>query len=133
MMCEWDLPSSSLFSSTPPDIFTRFTKGVRWSPDGSRLLSADDGDKLHLFAFNAPSTENISEEVDQSGIAGESVLTVIEGETIYDYAWYPFMNSANPATCCFVASSRDHPLHLWDSFTGKLRATYRGYDHLDEV
>ncbi len=43
------------------------------------------------------------------------------------------MSSAEPATSVFVSTSRDHPLHLWDAFTGNLRATYRAYDHLDEV
>ncbi|CAM9373963.1 unnamed protein product [Choristocarpus tenellus] len=60
-------------------------------------------------------------------------LQSVEGETIYDFAWYPYMTSANPATCVFVSTSRDHPLHMWDAFTGALRATYRAYDHLDEV
>lgn len=32
-----------------------------------------------------------------------------------------------------MSTSRDHPLHMWDAFTGELRATYRAYDHLDEV
>lgn len=43
------------------------------------------------------------------------------------------MSSAEPATSVFVSTSRDHPLHMWDAFTGNLRATYRAYDHLDEV
>ncbi|CAM9122918.1 unnamed protein product, partial [Discosporangium mesarthrocarpum] len=43
------------------------------------------------------------------------------------------MTSADPATCVYVSTSRDHPLHMWDAFTGALRATYRAYDHLDEV
>lgn len=43
------------------------------------------------------------------------------------------MSSAEPATSVFVSTSRDHPLHMWDAFTGELRATYRAYDHLDEV
>lgn len=43
------------------------------------------------------------------------------------------MSSAEPATSVFVSTSRDHPLHMWDAFNGDLRATYRAYDHLDEV
>lgn len=46
---------------------------------------------------------------------------------------YPHMSSSEPATSVFVSTSRDHPLHMWDAFTGNLRATYRAYDHLDEV
>lgn len=43
------------------------------------------------------------------------------------------MSSAEPATSVYVSTSRDHPLHMWDAFSGNLRATYRAYDHLDEV
>lgn len=43
------------------------------------------------------------------------------------------MTSNDPATSVFVSTSRDHPLHMWDAFTGNLRATYRAYDHLDEI
>lgn len=46
---------------------------------------------------------------------------------------YPHMSSAEPATSVYVSTSRDHPLHMWDAFSGNLRATYRAYDHLDEV
>lgn len=43
------------------------------------------------------------------------------------------MSSAEPASCVFISTSRDHPIHMWDAFTGGLRASYRAYDHLDEV
>ena len=29
-----------------------------------------------------------------------------------------------------LSSSRDHPIHLWDAFTGTIRCTYRAYNHL---
>ena len=43
------------------------------------------------------------------------------------------MDSREPASCCFLSTSRDHPLHLFDAFTGRLRASYRAFDHLDEI
>lgn len=39
-------------------------------------------------------------------------MRVFEGETIYDYAWYPFMSSEDPATCCFASTSRVGSMHL---------------------
>ena len=36
-------------------------------------------------------------------------------------------------SCCFLTSTRHRPVHLWDAVTGELRATYRAYDHLDEI
>ena len=43
-------------------------------------------------------------------------LEVRAGDAIYDYAWYPFMHSAQPASCCFLSSCRDHPIQLWDAY-----------------
>ena len=31
-----------------------------------------------------------------------SALKMHEGETIYDYCWYPFMSSLDPDTCWYV-------------------------------
>ncbi|XP_020242018.1 telomerase Cajal body protein 1 [Asparagus officinalis] len=58
---------------------------------------------------------------------------VTEAETVYDYCWYPYMSSSDPATCVFVSTTRDHPIHLWDAVTGQLRCTYRAYDAMDEI
>lgn len=97
-----------------------FLKGVKWSPDGACLLSNSDDNVLRLF------------EPALSGSAPRSVLRFLPGDTVFDYEWYPLMNSSNPATCCLVSTSRGHPIQLWDAFTGDLRASYCAYDHLDE-
>ena len=62
-----------------------------------------------------------------------SEVRVREGDGIYDYCWYPLMRSDDPLTCCFLSTSRDHPMHLWDAYDGTLRAPYSAYNHLDEV
>lgn len=36
----------------------------------------------------------------------QSVLQVDEGETVYDYAWYPAMLVSQPASCVFACSAR---------------------------
>lgn len=61
------------------------------------------------------------------------VLRMSEGDTIYDYCWYPAMSSMAPETCFLASSSRDNPIHVWDAFYGDLRATFRPYNHLDEL
>ncbi|KAJ4815069.1 Telomerase Cajal body protein 1 [Rhynchospora pubera] len=58
---------------------------------------------------------------------------VNEGESAYDYCWYPYMHAADPTTCVFASTTRDHPIHLWDCVTGHLRCTYRAYDAMDEI
>jgi WD40 repeat protein len=55
------------------------------------------------------------------------------GDSIYDFLWNPGMSSAVPATCWFVSTARSNPIHLWDAFTGKLRASYAAYNHVDEM
>ena len=39
-----------------------------------------------------------------------AVLCVDEGETVYDYAWYPGALASDPATSVFAATSRVRPL-----------------------
>ena len=57
-------------------------------------------------------------------------LSVKEGGLVYSSCWYPYMNSWDPSTCCFLSTSQESPIHLWDAFTGGLRATYRAYNQL---
>lgn len=109
---------------------SNFLKGCKWSPDGACLLTNSDDNTLRIFnlpteLYRGNAVQGLSEMV--------SVLQMQEGETVYDYCWYPFMSSLDPDTCCFLSSSRDHPLHMWDAFTGAIRCTYRTYNHLDEV
>uniref|UniRef100_A0A8C5KCR3 Telomerase Cajal body protein 1 n=1 Tax=Jaculus jaculus TaxID=51337 RepID=A0A8C5KCR3_JACJA len=61
------------------------------------------------------------------------VLRMVEGDTIYDYCWYSLMSSAQPDTSYVASSSRENPIHIWDAFTGELRASFRAYNHLDEL
>lgn len=118
-------------AATPRDLFGSFLKGCKWSPDGSCLLTASDDNNLTLF--------NLPDELCHSSAdAGPAIelapaLTIREGETIYDYDWYPFMSSLDCASCCIVSTSRDHPVHMWDAFSGDLRCSYRAFDHLDEI
>ena len=32
--------------------------------------------------------------------------------------------------CSFISTSRDHPIHMWDAFTGQVRCSYRPYNHM---
>ncbi|XP_046851932.1 telomerase Cajal body protein 1-like [Xenia sp. Carnegie-2017] len=108
-----------------------FLKGCKWSPDGTCILTCSDDNILKLYnlpyeLYSNFATINTLPEM-------KSVLAMREGETIYDYNWYPKMSSYEPDTCCFISSSRDHPLHMWDAFTGQMRCSYRAYNQLDEI
>lgn len=44
---------------------------------------------------------------------------------MYDYAWFPAMDSDLPETCAFASVCKHHPIHLWDAYESqRLRATY---------
>jgi WD40 repeat protein len=42
-------------------------------------------------------------------------------------------NAESTQTCCFVASTRDHPVRLFDSITGQVRTSYKTKDAADET
>ncbi|XP_051995455.1 telomerase Cajal body protein 1 [Xyrauchen texanus] len=106
-----------------------YLRGCKWAPDGSCILS-NSADNL-LRVYNLP-PELYSSRWD---ILSEMspVLKMAEGDTIYDYCWFPKMNSLDPDTCFIASSSRDNPVHIWDAFYGDLRASFRPYNHLDEL
>ncbi|KAA8582542.1 hypothetical protein FQN60_006213 [Etheostoma spectabile] len=93
-----------------------YLKGCKWAPDGSCILtnSADNVLRLYnlppeIYSYNWDMLPEMS-----------PVLRMAEGDTIYDY-------------CCLASSSRDNPVHVWDAFYGEVRASFRPYNHLDEL
>ncbi|KAG9469512.1 hypothetical protein GDO78_020347, partial [Eleutherodactylus coqui] len=106
-----------------------FLKGCKWAPDGSCILTNSDDNLLRIY--NLP-PELYSAEWDLLQEMAP-VLRMSEGDTVYDYCWYPLMSSCDPASCFVTSSSRDNPIHMWDAFTGDLKASYRAYNHLDEL
>ena len=105
----------------PPPLYF---KGVKFSPDGCCVLSSSEDNTLRLFEVPDALT---------TATTLTPVLRFSESETIYDFCWYPRMSSASPQTCVFASTSRNSPVHLYDAYTGGLRATYRAYDHYDEI
>lgn len=106
-----------------------YLKGCKWAPDGSCILtnSADNVLRVYnlppeVYTYNWDLLPELN-----------PVLRMAEGDTIYDYCWYPKMNSLDPDTCFLASSSRDNPVHMWDAFYGEVRASFRPYNHLDEL
>uniref|UniRef100_A0A6I8N711 Telomerase Cajal body protein 1 n=1 Tax=Ornithorhynchus anatinus TaxID=9258 RepID=A0A6I8N711_ORNAN len=118
--------SWSEFSSRPEN----FLKGCKWAPDGSCLLTNSADNTLRIY--NLPH-ELYSQEEEPVYAQMDPVLRMAEGDTVYDYCWFPLMSSAQPDTCFVASSSRENPIHIWDAFTGHLRASFRPYNHLDEL
>ncbi|KAK9818157.1 hypothetical protein WJX72_007963 [[Myrmecia] bisecta] len=120
-------------------LHSNFLKGVKWSPDGACCLTASDDNLLRVYDLppdsleRAPIGDPSSPQLAAADDSFPAALRIYEGETIYDYAWYPGMVASDPVSCCFASTSRAHPVHLWDVCTGELRCSYRAYDHADEV
>ncbi|XP_004376269.1 telomerase Cajal body protein 1 [Trichechus manatus latirostris] len=107
-----------------------FLKGCKWAPDGSCILTNSADNILRIY--NLP-PELYSEEEQLEYAEMAPVLRMVEGDTIYDYCWYSLMSSTQPDTSYVASSSRENPIHIWDAFTGELRASFRAYNHLDEL
>uniref|UniRef100_A0A1I8NMM6 WD repeat-containing protein 79 n=1 Tax=Stomoxys calcitrans TaxID=35570 RepID=A0A1I8NMM6_STOCA len=110
-----------------------YTKGCLWSPDGTCLLVPIHMDGMHVIEL--PTDLYTMQEIDTNRelSALSTAVHVKEGGMVYDCSWYPFMNSTDPATCCWLATRQHEPIQMWDAFTGELRCSYRGYDDVDEV
>ena len=114
-----------------------YGRGCKWSPDGLCLLTCSQDHKLRLFEL--PQGQKGGGQDELVGAKGSSsppwspVLTMKESGTIYDFAWYPKMTSADPETCLLACTSQNQPIHLYDAYNGSLSGTYRCYDHVDEV
>ncbi|XP_030636754.1 telomerase Cajal body protein 1 [Chanos chanos] len=106
-----------------------FLKGCKWAPDGSCVLSNSADNILRLCNLPPELYSNSWDLLSEMS----PVLKMAEGDTIYDYCWFPKMSSLDPDTCFIASSSRDNPVHIWDAFYGDLRASFRPYNHLDEL
>ncbi|KOC61121.1 Telomerase Cajal body protein 1 [Habropoda laboriosa] len=132
----WNNPPKLLCEATeeyqPTESYENFTKGCQWSPDGTCLLVPSEDFRIRIYELPVELySQKIPSNLPLTNFP--AVVTAKEGGLVYDTCWYPFMNSWEPATCCFLSTSRESPIHLWDAFNGELRATYRAYNQVDEV
>lgn len=77
----------------------KFLKGCLWSPDGTCVLTAINGEGMQVFELPRDLYENDSVDVNRPLDVLQNVIHVGEGGTIYDYCWFPFMNSTDPTSC----------------------------------
>ncbi|MGH0157999.1 UNVERIFIED_CONTAM: hypothetical protein FKN15_034701 [Acipenser sinensis] len=66
--------------------------------------------------------------------AGQGLMTAESLVTLaYESGVNLFDTAEVYASGSIASSSRDNPIHIWDAFYGDLRATFRPYNHLDEL
>ena len=131
-------PSTASFAAALDDfaptakLRNNFLKGFSFSPDGSCVLTNSEDAVLRVYETpHAAAAAAAPETTPRSSL--RAAVWAREGETIFDARWYPLMDASTPASCVFASTSRDHPIHMWDAYTGALRASYLGYDHYDAL
>lgn len=77
----------------------RYLKGCLWSPDGTCLLTTVNGDGMHVFETPSDLYSSDAISPDRPLDCLQSAVHIKEGGIVYDYCWFPFMNSQDPATC----------------------------------
>lgn len=113
--------------------FQHYLKGCLFSPDGCCIIAPVNGDGIHVFELpqDLYSQEEVS--ISREITTLKSVIYVPTVANIYDFCWYPYMNSQAPETCFWISTSQNEPIKLYDGFNGNLTASYRGYDNVDEL
>lgn len=101
-----------------------FPQGCSFSPDGLCVLTSTAADN-RLLLYNTPTASEKTE--------WKTALSINGCDSVRSYSWFPQMNSSNAASCCFLGASRDQPIHLYDAYTGRIRATYRPFNAVDEM
>jgi WD40 repeat protein len=61
------------------------------------------------------------------------VISIKSVGNVYDFCWYPLLNSMDADTCFFIATSQNEPIKMYDAFNGAYKCSYRAYDYADEL
>ena len=118
-----------------------FIKNSVITPDGMHISTISEGNSIQLWKINDniinkckyyKNKNDIDNNENNDNILNE-VIDINVGESIFDLSWYPYANIIDPLTYCYVTASRDHPIHLWDALSGKIRCSYVGYNHFVEL
>lgn len=76
-----------------------YLRGCKWSPDGTCLLTIVRGAGMHVMELPMDLYTGDTLLTSRPIVPLAPAVSVPETGLVYDYCWYPGMNSANPATC----------------------------------
>ena len=142
--CPLTFDTVTVLSDEFPCTRDDFPKNIQLSRDGSFLLAAYELPRIEVFAVHSAALEKFkyyqpsvsSSSSSSSPKPDSSLMTTVTGfypgDNVYDIDWYPFVNSQDPTSQCFVTSSRDKPVQLFGLNDG-LRCNYCIVNHLDEL
>ena len=120
------------------DVAHAIPSGVQFSPDGLCVLTCVR-DEFRLYNTHTAIAPEANLEGDPpqpqqqqaSSVASSwsAALRCKGGDVVQSYDWYPHMTSNDAGTCCFLGTSREQPIHLYDAYyAGVIRATYAPYN-----
>lgn len=78
-----------------------YLRGCKWSPDGTCCLSVINNDGVHVTELLRDLYEGTARN-DRIIDVLDSVIHVKESGLVYDFCWYPGMNSSIPESCWLV-------------------------------
>merc|ERR1712168_868208 len=102
-----------------------YYRQIKYSPD-DLCFSATKNDDKSLKIFNM---------LGESNFQKEPAITIKHGYTVYDHAWYPFLNSGIPESCLIATCSagKGSCVRLFDAYsTGDMINSYMVYDQYVE-
>lgn len=110
-----------------------YCQGTVFSPDGTCILTAVNAKGIMVYELpqDLYGKESISKDRDINILS--PVINIKCVGNVYDFCWYPLLNSSDPTTCFFIASCQNEPIKLYDAFTGNFTSSYRVYDYADEL
>ena len=76
-----------------------YLRGCKWSPDGTCCLTVVNNDGVHLIELPKDLYSVDSVSAYRCIDVLESIIHIPENGLIYDFSWYPGMNSMVPETC----------------------------------
>jgi hypothetical protein len=130
-----------------------FIQYLRVSYDGKTLLSISDYHQLDIYdlsndiyqpdyqyylpaSLKGPSSKTSPAITSSSDLSSEK--SIIFGESIYDVRFYPYSSgltegAGENANSLLLLAMKDHPIHLYDSISNQIRATYKIHNLQDEL
>ncbi|GAA5953422.1 hypothetical protein JCM10213_003079 [Rhodosporidiobolus nylandii] len=111
-------------SAKPTDAFFR---DASICPDGSCVLAAAEDRSLSLF----PLPSDLSPTSPSEPPSLEPHWTHTPPDSLLSTAWYPGASIADPSMFAFAVGVKDHPVHLLDGYSKRVRASYPIVDHVE--
>lgn len=124
-----DAPSPALSASDRRGLSMFELPPLRWSQPATPQLAPSYEYDVTPITSASPSSAAAAAAAPYSS----PTLRAWPGDSVYDFLWNPNMDSRSPQSSWFLSTARANPVHLWDAYSGAVRASYSAYDHVDEL